>query len=162
MSTRSRSSARRESRKSAKLILTALHTHEVHGALSFANDVFISYAHIDNEPLPAKTDGWVTLFDNTLRQRLRVKPGKNAVIWRDLKLGRANIFYAEIDSQLERAAVLISVLSPRYVKDAQRHDSWERGRDARAFADAAGVTTELINIGETFVDIPHRSADPLR
>ncbi|HEV7484135.1 MAG TPA: toll/interleukin-1 receptor domain-containing protein [Thermoanaerobaculia bacterium] len=84
--------------------------------MSFVNDAFISYAHIDNEPLPTKTDGWVTLFDKTLRQRLSVKLGKKAVVWRDPKLAGNDIFSDEIDSELERAAVLISVVSPRYVK----------------------------------------------
>jgi hypothetical protein len=84
--------------------------------MSFARDAFISYAHIDNEPLPNEKDGWVTIFDKALRQVLSRFTGKVASIWRDEKLQGNDIFSDEILSQFPETAVLVSVLSPRYLK----------------------------------------------
>ena len=39
--------------------------------MGFEDDVFISYAHIDNETLTAGQDGWISLLHERLRKRLR-------------------------------------------------------------------------------------------
>jgi hypothetical protein len=84
--------------------------------MSFTRDAFISYAHIDNEPLLKEKDGWVTIFDQALRQVLSQATGKVANIWRDAKLAGNDVFSEEILSQFPETAVLVSVLSPRYLK----------------------------------------------
>jgi len=84
--------------------------------MSFEHDAFISYAHLDNEPLPTKEYGWVTLFHNTLRQRLKGPLGREPAVWRDPKLQGNDVFNDEINNQLGRAAVFVSVLSPRYIR----------------------------------------------
>jgi hypothetical protein len=84
--------------------------------MTFARDAFISYAHIDNEPLPNEKDGWVTIFDKALRQVLSRYTGRDASIWRDEKLQGNDVFSDEILSQFPETAVLVSVLSPRYLK----------------------------------------------
>ncbi len=84
--------------------------------MSFDQDAFISYAHIDNQPLPTEKEGWVDLFDQALRQLLSGYAGKKAEVWRDPKLQGNDIFSDEIDGRLAKAAVLVSVLSPRYLK----------------------------------------------
>jgi hypothetical protein len=84
--------------------------------MSFTRDAFISYAHIDNEPLPDEKEGWVTVFDKALRQVLSRYTGKDANIWRDEKLQGNDVFSDEILSQFPETAVLVSVLSPRYLK----------------------------------------------
>jgi hypothetical protein len=84
--------------------------------MSFTRDALISYAHIDNEPFPNEKDGWVTFFDKALRQVLSRFMGKAASIWRDEKLQGNDIFSDEILSQFPETAVLVSVLSPRYLK----------------------------------------------
>jgi len=84
--------------------------------MSFTRDAFISYAHIDNEPLPDEKEGWVTRFDKALRQVLSRYTGKDANIWRDEKLQGNDVFSDEILSQFPETAVLVSVLSPRYLK----------------------------------------------
>jgi hypothetical protein len=83
--------------------------------MSFEHDAFISYAHIDNQPLLNEKDGWVTKFDQVLRQRLDSYVGKEVAVWRDPKLHGNDVFDDEIISRLGKAAVLISVMSPRYV-----------------------------------------------
>ena len=87
--------------------------------MSFQWDVFISYAHIDNEPLTPEQKGWVTLFHSTLQTMLSQQIGAKAGIWRDEKLRGNDIFSNEIVEQLPRTALLVSVLTPRYV-----HSEW--------------------------------------
>src|SRR5262245_43027989 len=83
--------------------------------MSFDSDVFISYAHIDNQPLPGGQDGWVTVFHEALEQLLSRFLGTNARVWRDKKLRGNDVFSNEIMDQLPKTAALISVLTPRYL-----------------------------------------------
>lgn len=84
--------------------------------MSFSRHAFISYAHIDNQPLLDASDGWVTTFHRALGQLLSPKLGCVADIWRDERLTGNDIFSDEILQQFPSTAVLVSVLSPRYVK----------------------------------------------
>ena len=52
----------------------------------FKRDVFISYAHYDNEPLIEGKEGWVSEFHRTLEIYLRKRLGVDPVIWRDNEL----------------------------------------------------------------------------
>lgn len=78
-------------------------------------DVFISYAHIDNKPLLADTPGWVTVFHEALEQLLSRFKGNAALIWRDPKLAGNDLLWKEIEDRIADAAVLVTVLTPRYV-----------------------------------------------
>nr|WP_281720587.1 toll/interleukin-1 receptor domain-containing protein [Nitrosomonas nitrosa] len=82
----------------------------------FDTDVFISYAHLDNQPLTASAQGWVSEFHEALSKRLGEVLGKPPRIWRDPKLQGNDIFADEITQRFERAAVLVSVITPRYVE----------------------------------------------
>ena len=79
------------------------------------NDIFISYAHIDNESLTEGQKGWISQFHRTLEIRLRQLLGENPRIWRDLKLSGTDIFDDKILSQFGNTKLMISVISPRYV-----------------------------------------------
>lgn len=84
--------------------------------MSFRNHIFISYSHIDNQPLSAKEEGWVTRFHAILKGYLEMRLGvRKAAIWRDEKLRGNDIFADEILTQLPQSAVLLSVLSPGYL-----------------------------------------------
>ena len=75
--------------------------------MSFDSDVFISYAHIDNQPLPGGQDGWVTVFHEALEQFLSRFKGGNARVWRDKKLrgnARAAAFFERQPPWYQRAA----------------------------------------------------------
>jgi hypothetical protein len=84
--------------------------------MTFEKDLFISYAHNDNDPLPPETQGWVSRFHASLEVMLERRLGHKARIWRDNKLSGNDIFSAEIVSQFPATAVLLSVLSPRYLE----------------------------------------------
>ena len=84
--------------------------------MAFDKQVFISYAHIDNEPLTANQQGWITRFHASLSAMLSMRMGRKAEIWRDSKLTGNDIFADEIIQQFPKTALLISVLTPRYVE----------------------------------------------
>jgi len=77
--------------------------------MQFERDVFISYAHIDNQPLPGGGQGWVTVFHEALRLFLTRFMGEDAEIWRDPKLAGNDVFSDEIGDQLPKTAALVSI-----------------------------------------------------
>lgn len=83
---------------------------------TFEKDLFISYAHIDNEPLSPEQKGWVTRFHKSLEAILNMRMGSRSRIWRDDKLKGNDVFSDEIVDQFSHTALMISVLSPRYIK----------------------------------------------
>ena len=83
--------------------------------MSYEHDLFISYAHIDNQPLTADQVGWVTRFHGTLAAQLSMRLGSVARIWRDDKLRGNDVFADEIVQKFASTALLVSVLSPRYL-----------------------------------------------
>lgn len=84
--------------------------------MAFEKHVFISYAHIDNEPLTPNQQGWVSRFHTSLSAMLSMRLGRKADIWRDIKLKGNDIFADEIIQQFPKTALLVSVLTPRYVE----------------------------------------------
>lgn len=83
--------------------------------MRFEKDLFISYAHIDNEPLTPQQQGWITRFHASLEALLSMRMGGKARIWRDNKLQGNDVFADEIVEQFSETAVLVSVLTPRYL-----------------------------------------------
>lgn len=81
-----------------------------------ANDIFISYAHIDNEPITSQDPGWVRSFYELLQTRLRQLMGGDASIWFDPSLAGNSVFGDEISNALKQVKALVSIVSPRYVK----------------------------------------------
>ena len=80
------------------------------------NDIFISYAHMDDQVLDEDQKGWITKFHRVLRVKLGQLMGEPAKIWRDEKLSGTDVYDDKIVSEFKKAKVMISVLSPRYIK----------------------------------------------
>lgn len=104
----------------------------------YDNDVFISYAHIDNLPLSEEQLGWISRFHNTLSVFLSQRLGSKARIWRDQKLQGNDVFGSEIVTQFRHAALFISILSPRYIRS-----EWCK-REIKEFCEKAQETDSLI------------------
>ena len=88
-------------------------------ARSFDKDIFISYCHTDNESVIG--DGWIEVLHKLLWERLRQLYGSRSAddepsIWRDDRLQGNDDFSQVLDDELSRVALLISVLSPSYIK----------------------------------------------
>jgi len=106
--------------------------------MHFDGDAFISYAHLDNQELIEGRKGWVANLHRALEIRVGQLLGKQPHIWRDPKL-QGNDFFAEaLIERLRRVAVLVAVVSPRYIRS-----EWTR-RELEEFWKAAetqgGVT----------------------
>jgi hypothetical protein len=85
-------------------------------ASAFENDIFISYAHIDNEPLTEGQAGWISDFHRSLEKRLAQLLGAEPRVWRDPKLQGNDDVQETIEDQLLKVALLVSIFSPRYLK----------------------------------------------
>jgi hypothetical protein len=82
----------------------------------FEHDVFISYSHIDNQALTEGQKGWIDQFHYALERRLNQLLGNESKLWRDPKLCGNDYFDDVITNKFSCTALLVSVLSPRYVR----------------------------------------------
>jgi TIR domain-containing protein len=89
---------------------------EMEGPRMYKTHLFISYAHMDNQPMVAEQQGWVSRLHASLEAMLSMRMGRKAEIWRDRKLSGNDVFADEILAQFPNTALLISVLTPRYVE----------------------------------------------
>lgn len=124
--------------------------------MAFEQHAFISYAHLDNEPLIAGGKGWVSQFDAALRVLLSQRLGEKVKMWRDEKLAGNDVFANEITELFGQTALLVTVLSPRYLKS-----EW-CGRELAGFLDAAshsggvaiGNNSRVIKVVKTPLEEP--------
>lgn len=82
--------------------------------MPFDNDIFISYAHVDNKPFD-NPQGWVDRFVDKLSLRLAQLLGGDPAIWRDTRLQGNEYFTGSIGDGISSTRLLLSVISPRYV-----------------------------------------------
>ncbi|HZN09024.1 MAG TPA: toll/interleukin-1 receptor domain-containing protein [Pyrinomonadaceae bacterium] len=119
---------------------------------SFANDLFISYAHIDN--LSVSSDqGWIDLLHERLRIRLAQLLGKPPRIWRDRKLKGYDVFDDTIVIALEGSAIMVSIVSPRYVESDYCRSEIDNFVNAACeqVADQLGDKRRIIRVVKTYV-----------
>src|SRR5262245_18609945 len=82
-------------------------------------DIFLSYAHVDDEPDPAfpERPGWVNTLVRCLEKRLAMKLGRvdSYDLWFDARLAGHVELTPEILGRLRGAAVILLILSPGYL-----------------------------------------------
>lgn len=80
----------------------------------FETDVFISYAHRNNE------NGWVTALEGYLSRRVPefLAHQANVVVWRDPRLSGFDELWPTLCRKIESSALFLSVCSPVYVTSA--------------------------------------------
>lgn len=105
------------------------------------NHIFVSYAHIDNERFVGMRQGWVDLLHERLEKRLAMLLGKPPIIWRDSKLRGYDVFDQTIEIELSRSAILLSVVTPRYI------DSVACRKEVESFITSA-ARTEAVQLGD--------------
>jgi hypothetical protein len=106
--------------------------------MNFEQNLFISYAHIDNQPLNQGDKGWITRFHEALGAILSMRIGRSAKIWRDEKLRGSDVFSSEIVVQFQQSAALMSIVTPSYL-----NSDWCK-RELREFCEAAQHTGGLV------------------
>src|SRR6516164_3405378 len=106
--------------------------------MNLEQNVFISYAHIDDQPLTPGEKGWITRFHATLKAILSMRMGREAKIWRDEKLQGNDVFSSEIVAQFNQSAALVSIVTPRYL-----NSEWCT-REANEFCQTAQQSRGLV------------------
>ncbi len=82
----------------------------------YEHDIFISYAHRDDESPAGAQQGWVTTLCQELRKGLSAKlDGPPPDVWMDHRLAMNAALGPELDERLSRSAVLLIVVSPPYL-----------------------------------------------
>src|SRR5262249_37426964 len=76
----------------------------------FKHDIFISYAHLNNQPMDG-VEGWVSHFHARLDTELRQHAGKTLTIWRDLALERNQLFDQTIKEAVDNSALFLTINS---------------------------------------------------
>jgi hypothetical protein len=81
------------------------------------NDVFVSYAHVDDLADPGCSDGWVTTLIRKLMNRLSQLLGREDAfrLWMDHELIQHAKITPEILGQLDRSETILVILSPGYL-----------------------------------------------
>ena len=81
------------------------------------SEVFISYAHADDEPFSEGTAGWVTAFADRLRKSLSMRKGGGRIkVWMDHRLEPEKQVDSALAERVTGSACFIAVLSPRYLE----------------------------------------------
>jgi hypothetical protein len=122
---------------------------------NFEDDIFISYAHLDNQPLAEGLDGWVETLHERLSIRLSQLLGEEVKIWRDPKLQGNDYFADSLVTRVSKAAILISVLSPRYVRSEwcmREINEFSRAAEARGGL-RVGNSSRLFKILKTYIPL---------
>ncbi|MCK4518016.1 toll/interleukin-1 receptor domain-containing protein [Candidatus Babeliales bacterium] len=81
---------------------------------NFKHDLFISYAHIDDEPDP----GWVTELRDQLSRSLRQRSGIRGLVkmWHDQNLDKTESVRKQLIDAVKNSAIFVAILSPGYIK----------------------------------------------
>src|ERR1700737_4163351 len=90
----------------------------------FENDVFLSYAHIDNVDDGAKTR-WVECFGKQLSAKLLKRIGETVSVWWDPRLERSQDFDEVIKKSVKSSAVMVCLVSEAYLKRPYCKQEWQ-------------------------------------
>ena len=80
-------------------------------------EVFISYAHADDQSLTDGSRGWVTALADRLQKSLAMqRGGAQTTVWMDHRLEPQRQVNPELSARVNRADCFVAVLSPRYLE----------------------------------------------
>ncbi len=124
-------------------------------------DVFVSYAHVDNEPIYPAELGWVSVLIDNLDRYLAKKIGRREAFstWYDQRSLQGNHqIQNHIPDQAKKSAILLVVLSPGYAA------SDFCLRELQAFIDAhrGQITDRLFVVEHAPLGDAHEVPDALR
>ncbi len=76
-------------------------------------DIFVSFAHVDDQPVANQQQGWITHFTNDLRGELNRRMGRkdNYHFWKDFRLQGNDAVTPEIEQQVTQANTLVILFS---------------------------------------------------
>ena len=82
----------------------------------YQHDIFVSYAHVDDQTYPGIEAGWVATLIAGLKVKLSQKLGRSDLfsLWKDEQLSPNKPLTPEILDALKQSATLVIILSPGY------------------------------------------------
>jgi len=104
----------------------------------YEHDVFVSYAHVDNEPLAGVDEGWVSLLAQNIQKLVDRKLGRkdSCDLWMDYRLRNHESFTPKLLDAVGKSATLLVVLSSGYLaspwceRERKAFREMVRGRDS--------------------------------
>jgi hypothetical protein len=120
------------------------------------NDLFLSYAHIDDIPLEFES-GWVTNFQKVLRARLSMLLGRKVKVFFDPELRRNEEINQTLLIQLSDVHLLLAIISPSYLNSGWCPFELEAFRSAvksRCGSIYMGNRSRIFKVIKTRVDDP--------
>jgi hypothetical protein len=81
----------------------------------FDYDVFISYAHKDDDQYPREDKGWVAQLHSALEERIGTYLHSEPALWRDCELSGNDDFSRKISNRLANAATLLSIITENFL-----------------------------------------------
>ncbi|MDE2017855.1 MAG: toll/interleukin-1 receptor domain-containing protein [Hyphomicrobiales bacterium] len=108
----------------------------------FEQDVFVSYAHRDNDQIAGEAHGWVDTLHEDLSRTVNGILGRDARIWRDPEIRNNEDFEKKIVARLGSTAAFLSIVSASFV-----NSEWCR-REVREFAERAEKRLGLLVDGD--------------
>jgi hypothetical protein len=121
--------------------------------MSVEPEVFLSYAHADDEGVQYGPRGWVQWFYDAIIPSLRVARGRETRIWLD-KTGRINgasVLTPTIKAGLEKSALLITIVSPSYAASRWCEDELKFFRESCAGRGGLSVVTPDGTLARVFM-----------
>ena len=84
---------------------------------NYQHDIFVSYAHVDDQPLLENEGGWVTTLIGNIEKKLSQRLGRSDAysLWIDHELARHVNLTPQIIEALSHTAIMIVILSPGYL-----------------------------------------------
>src|SRR5690349_19843428 len=85
----------------------------------YTYDIFISYAHLDNQKIFHEAQGWIEEFYTQLNMLMTRRIGKANTIkfwWDNKKLDGSMVFDDFIDESIQQSAIMICLVSPAYLQ----------------------------------------------
>jgi len=82
----------------------------------FDYDLFVSYAHLDDQPPATNLRGWVKILIQRLEIEVRQRGFKNFQIWSDEQLAENLPLTTQLMEKIKRSAMLLVVMSPSYLQ----------------------------------------------
>jgi hypothetical protein len=128
----------------------------------FSHDIFISYAHVDNEPDRPGSEGWVDNFDKLLRGTLFKKLGAEAKIWIDrTDLKKSDKISPTISFAVDSSALFVILLSNRYLQSESclQEAEWIEDRVNRGSPHPMGNASRIFPV--LLYDIPNSERPPI-
>jgi hypothetical protein len=79
-------------------------------------DMFVSYAHLDDQPPASNLQGWVKILVHKLEIEVRQRGFKNFEVWSDERLAENLPLTPQLMEKIKRSAMLLVVMSPSYLQ----------------------------------------------